>query len=221
MKYMEVCNLKYNDNIISFVFDEKWNSFYGNCNGLISILMGNKDYDGYININGNFLKNNCLKNKAYYVSKYDNFYGNNLYDELLMSGNDKVDKYIYDFGLSDYKFLSFDDIPLDKKIIGSILFGYLNNKKYFYLNNVLCFLSKKDRDFINLFLIKNDIIVFNFTTNPEELVYSSKVFRMSDYKMCDVKDIADIKVIDLCNRLIDYGLLSDKYISIEEVIGNL
>lgn len=221
MKYMEVRNLKYNDNIISFVFDEKWNSFYGNCNGLISILMGNKDYDGYININGNFLKNNCLKNKVYYVSKYDNFYGNNLYDELLMSGNDMVDKYIYEFGLNDYKFLSFDDIPLDKKIIGSILFGFLNNKKYFYLNNVLFFLSKKDRDFINLFLNKNDIIVFNFTTNPEELVYSSKVFRMSDYKMCDVKDIADIKVIDLCNRLIDYGLLSDKYISIEEVISNL
>lgn len=223
MKYVEVRNLKYNNECISFVFFEKWNSFYGVDNDFLSILMGTKEYDGYININGNFLKNNNLSDKIYCVNKNDNFLGINLYDELLMSGGlvSLIDDYIIYFGLSEYKYLSFDKIPLDKKIIASILFGVLNNKKYIYLNNVLCFLSKKDRDCIYSFLIKNNIIVFNFTTNPEELIYSSKVLKLFDYSIYDVKDISDIKIIDLCNRLIDYGLLNDKYINIEEVVCNL
>ena len=37
----------------------------------------------------------------------------------------------------------------------------------------------------------------------------------------DVKSISDIKIIDLCDRLMDYGLIDEKYTSIEEVVSNL
>ena len=70
-------------------------------------------------------------------------------------------------------------------------------------------------------LIKNNIIVLNFTKNPEELIYSSKVIRIPSFIMCDTKDINDIKIIDLCERLIDYGILDEKYMQIEEVVSNL
>ena len=37
----------------------------------------------------------------------------------------------------------------------------------------------------------------------------------------DVKSINDIKIIDLCDRLINYGVLDQKYTSIEGVVSNL
>ncbi len=228
MKYIEVRNLKYkNDfNGISFCLTEKWNSFYGENHNIIPILMGKKEYDGYINIDGNFLNENSIVNlskKMYLVTKNNMFVGNNLYEELLMSGNDKdlIDNYIINLGLSNYKYMKINSIPFDKKIIVFILFGVLKKVKFMFLDNVLCFLSSSDRDNIYSFLIKNNIIVLNFTKNPEELVYSLKVIKMPSFIMCDTKDISDIKIIDLCERLIDYGVLDEKYIQIEEVVSNL
>ena len=155
MKYIEVRNLKYKNIFkgVSFCLTEKWNSFYGNekRDELISILLGNCDYEGYINIDGNFLNKNAiynLKNKLYLVDRksVSYFVGNNLYDELLMTGNNKelIDDYIINFRLSDYKFSKIDTIPFDKKIIVSILYGILKKYKFIYLNNVLCFLEKED-----------------------------------------------------------------------------
>lgn len=225
MKYIEVRNLNCNDRKVSFCLDEKWNSFYGRQRNLIPILMGKMKYDGYININGNFLCENSindLKNKLYCVSKNDHCFGNNLYEELLMTGNQElVDDYIINYGLVNYKYLEFKNIPFDKKIIVSILFGILKGYKFIFLDNVLCFLSKNDRDNIYSLLMKNNIIVLNFTTNPEELLYSSKIIKLSDFTISSINEIKDIKIIDLCNRLIDYGLIDKCYSSIEEVVSNL
>lgn len=228
MKYIEVRNLKYKNDLngISFCLNEKWNSFYGEDHNIISILMGKKEYEGYINIDGNFLSKNSISNlskKMYLVSKKNIFAGNNLYEELLMSGNDKnlIDNYIINFGLSNYKYMNINNIPFDKKIVVFILFGVLKKIKFIFLDNVLCFLSSSDRDSIYSFLIKNNIIVLNFTKNPEELIYSSKVIKIPSFLMCDTKDINDIKIIDLCKRLIDYGILDEKYMQIEEVVSNL
>lgn len=232
MKYIEVRNLRYKNIFkgVSFCLSEKWNSFYGyeNRNELISILLGNYDYDGYINIDGNFLCKssiNDLKNKLYFVDRksVSYFVGNNLYDELLMTGNDKdlIDDYIINFRLSNYKYLKIDSIPFDKKIIVSILYGILKKYKFIYLNNVLCFLEKEDINAIYTLLMKNNIIVLNFTTNPDELTFSSKVIMLKDFAEVDIKSINDIKIIDLCDRLINYGVLDQKYTSIEEVVSNL
>ncbi len=227
MKYIEVRNLK-TKNIktkVSFCLNEKWNSFYFSGNLLIPILMGYQDYDGYININGNFLnKNNInnLKNKLYYVDKNFGFISNNLYNELLLSGEneDIIDNYIINFGLSDYKYKDINNIPFDKKIIISLLYGILRKYKFIYINNVLCFLNNEDRDKIYSLLMKNNIIVLNFTTNPEELLYSKNVIK-KDFSICLSKDITDIKIIDLCDRLINYGILKERYTNIDEVILEL
>ena len=232
MKYIEVRNLRYKDifKSISFCLKEKWNSFYGyeNKDELISILLGYCDYDGYINIDGNFLGKNTindLKNKLYFIDRRSVHYfvGNNLYEELLMTGSDKdlIDDYIINFGLSNYKYLNITTIPFDKKIIVSILYGVLKKYKFIYLNNVLCFLEKEDARSIYSLLMKNNIVVLNFTTNPDELIFSSKVIMLRDFKNVDVKTISDIKIIDLCDRLMDYGLIDEKYTSIEEVVSNL
>ena len=232
MKYIEVRNLKYKNIFkgVSFCLTEKWNSFYGNenRNELISILLGNCDYEGYINIDGNFLNKNTiynLKNKLYLVDRKSVCYfaGNNLYDELLMTGNNKelIDDYIINFRLSNYKFSKIDTIPFDKKIIVSILFGILKKYKFIYLNNVLCFLEKEDIIAIYYLFIINNIIVLNFMTNPDELIFSSKVIMLKDVDEVDVKSINDIKIIDLCDRLINYGVLDQKYTSIEGVVSNL
>ena len=232
MKYIEVRNLRYKNIFkgVSFCLTEKWNSFYGNekRDELISILLGNCDYEGYINIDGNFLNKNAiynLKNKLYLVDRksVSYFVGNNLYDELLMTGNNKelIDDYIINFRLSDYKFSKIDTIPFDKKIIVSILYGILKKYKFIYLNNVLCFLEKEDIIAIYNLFIKNNIVVLNFTTNPDELIFSSKVILLKDFDELDVKSINDIKIIDLCDRLINYGILDQKYTSIEGVVSNL
>ena len=113
MKYIDVHNLKY-QNVIknaSFCISEKWNSFYFSGDTLIPILMGYEDYEGYINIDGNFLsKNNIynLKNKLYYVDKNFYFVSNNLYNEFLLgSENIKlIDEYIIKFELSNYKYIN-------------------------------------------------------------------------------------------------------------------
>ena len=63
--------------------------------------------------------------------------------------------------------------------------------------------------------------VLNFTTNPDELIFSSKVIMLKDFDEVDVKSINDIKIIDLCDRLINYGVLDQKYTSIEGVVSNL
>lgn len=227
MKYIDVHNLKY-QNVIknaSFCISEKWNSFYFSGDTLIPILMGYEDYEGYINIDGNFLsKNNIynLKNKLYYVDKNFYFVSNNLYNEFLLgSENIKlIDEYIIKFELSNYKYINIDDIPFDKKIIVSILYGILKRFKFIYLNNVLCFLSIDDRNKIYSFLIENNIIVLNFTTNPEELLYSKQIIK-KDFSVCSVNEITDVKIVDLCDRLINYGILKEKNIDMDEVILNL
>lgn len=227
MKYIEVRNLKYKNTIknASFCLSEKWNSFYFSGHTIIPILMGYEEYDGYINIDGNFLsKNNInnLKNKLYYVDKNFYFISNNLYNELLLSGenSESIDNYIINFGLSNYKYKDINEIPFDKKIIVSILYGVLKKFKFIYLDNILCFLSNDDRDKIYSLLMNNNIIVLNFTTNPEELLYSKNVIK-KDFSICPVTEINDIKIIDLCDRLINYGILKEKSINIDEVVLDL
>lgn len=227
MKYIEVRNLKYKNAIknASFCLSEKWNSFYFSGHIIIPILMGYEEYDGYINIDGNFLsKNNIsnLKNKLYYVDKNFYFISNNLYNELLLTGenSESIDNYIINFGLSNYKYKDINEIPFDKKIIVSILYGVLKKFKFIYLDNILCFLSNDDRDKIYSLLMNNNIIVLNFTTNPEELLYSKNVIK-KDFSICPVTEINDIKIIDLCDRLINYGILKEKSINIDEVVLDL
>lgn len=227
MKYIEVRNLKYKNVIknASFCLSEKWNSFYFSGHIIIPILMGYEEYEGYINIDGNFLsKNNIsnLKNKLYYVDKNFYFISNNLYNELLLSGENSelIDNYIINFGLSNYKYIDINEIPFDKKIIVSILYGVLKKFKFIYLDNILCFLSNDDRDKIYSLLMNNNIIVLNFTTNPEELLYSKNVIK-KDFSICPVTEINDIKIIDLCDRLINYGILKEKSINIDEVVLDL
>lgn len=227
MKYIEVRNLKYKNAIknASFCLCEKWNSFYFSGHIIIPILMGYEEYDGYINIDGNFLsKNNIsnLKNKLYYVDKNFYFISNNLYNELLLSGENSelIDNYILNFGLSNYKYKDINEIPFDKKIIISILYGVLKKFKFIYLDNILCFLSNDDRDKVYSLLMNNNIIVLNFTTNPEELLYSKNVIK-KDFSICPVTEINDIKIIDLCDRLINYGILKEKNINIDEVVLDL
>lgn len=227
MKYIEVRNLKYKNTIknASFCLSEKWNSFYFSGHIIIPILMGYEEYDGYINIDGNFLsKNNIsnLKNKLYYVDKNFYFISNNLYNELLLSGENSelIDNYILNFGLSNYKYKDINEIPFDKKIIISILYGVLKKFKFIYLDNILCFLSNDDRDKVYSLLMNNNIIVLNFTTNPEELLYSKNVIK-KDFSICPVTEINDIKIIDLCDRLINYGILKEKNINIDEVVLDL
>lgn len=229
MKYIEVRKLNYKNYLknISFIVDDKWNSFYGNCNYIIDILFGKISYDGYINIDGLFLNKtnyNDISKKMYLVSKNNIvFMGKTLYEELLMSGNEKeiIDNYIINLGLSEYKYKNINDISFDKKIIVSILFGLLKKVKFMFFDNVLCFLGVRDRNNIYSLFMKNNIIVLNFTKNPEELVYSLKVIKIPSFECVDTTLINDIKIVDLCERLIDYGLLNKKYINIEEVVSNL
>ena len=68
--------------------------------------------------------------------------------------------------------------------------------------------------------MNNNIIVLNFTTNPEELLYSKNVIK-KDFSICPVTEINDIKIIDLCDRLINYGILKEKSINIDEVVLDL
>ena len=69
-------------------------------------------------------------------------------------------------------------------------------------------------------LIENNIIVLNFTTNPEELLYSKQIIK-KDFSVCSVNEITDVKIVDLCDRLINYGILKEKSIDMDEVIFNL
>ena len=89
MKYIEVRNLKYKNDLngISFCLNEKWNSFYGEDHNIISILMGKKEYEGYINIDYRKL---TIKTGSKTITKSQliNEYGGELvcYDYELVEG---------------------------------------------------------------------------------------------------------------------------------------
>ena len=150
-------NKKIFDDISFSVADKKWNSFYGSSRSgktLISnILCGNVRAFGYININRKYLCDNTisLKKKEVYLISINSilyFAGNTLYDELLLSGASvlDIDEGITFFGLSNYKYKSFKDVPIDKKILVLILQSFLVKSKIVLLDNVLCYLKQEDKD---------------------------------------------------------------------------
>ena len=219
------------DDVNFSVASNIWNSFYGLSRSgkttLTNILCGNIKADGYININRKYLCDNTIllvKKEVFLISKETcgYFAGDSLYSELLLSGAPKknIDEYLKLFKLEEYKDLLVNDLPIDKKIIVSILYSFLINSKIILLDNVLCYLKNADKDMI--FNLLKGKTVCNFTSNPEELLYSDSVILMNDnFKVCSVNEISEIKIVDLCLKLKSYDLLDDTYLDMDMVVDKL
>lgn len=238
MTIIDVRHLKFSykdkklfDNVSFSVQNNSWNSFYGlnRCGKttLCNILSGKIKADGYININRKYLCNETyplLKKDVFLVSleTCEYFAADNLYNELILSGESSeiIDEYLLILNLDEYKNKPFNDLSIDKKIITSILYGILIKSKIFLLDNVLCYLKNTDKE--KIFNLLKNYVVCNFTSNPEELLFSDNVTLMNDnFRVCESSNIAEISIIDLCLKLKCYGLIEKENLDIDTVINSI
>ena len=196
---------------------------------LFNVVSGIFPYDGEISLDNKDIRlcrDKCFLNKTYVDS---------------LSG--KVSKYLSGIDLDSNDFLDtskyvdckFDEIDYSIKIKICLANIFYNNYKVIFIDNLLCWLSKNDKNMVlkKLKSISKNKIVVVITNNIEDVLYSKNVVLLDNGKVvinddlkgffCDKRRLEKYKVdlpfvIDLSYNLKLYDIIDDIYFDTRKLV---
>lgn len=140
------------------------------------------------------------------------------------------------YGLNEILQYRFNTLTFEDRIFLKIITSICNTSQKVVFDDVLTFLSVKQKCLVLKYLKDNNITFFNFTSDTEEVLYTKYLIVLSDQGVIVEGNTKSVLmeekvlkhngfnlpfVVDLSHQLKDYGLIDKEYYSIDKLVSDL
>lgn len=193
------------------------------------------EYDiDYLRKNITAVLNNFIFNTTYVKSELEYYQRCLKYDDKLINNN--IKKFVTFFNLDNILNKEIGEISRSEKAFIKILSLLIINPRVIGIDDMLTYLSNKDKLKIVKYSKENNISILNVTSNSEELLFGTKIVVLDNFHAVLYDDTLNVLsndktlskigmnmpfIAELSNNLNYYDLLKEKYFDINSLVGEL